>query len=84
MISIGRKERNIELEGQHYNNAGISSQVTSDTAIWMVLTIDLVAGYNARVINVKDTVLKGEFENNKEFYMIISEWFKKFCPNAKI
>ncbi len=70
-----------QVEGQHYNTTAILSPVTSDTAIWMVLTIMLVAKYEARVIDVKGAFLKGEFENHEEIYMTVPEWFEKYYPN---
>ncbi len=76
---VGRRFQ--QVEGQHYNTMDISSPVTSDTAIQMVLTIMLVASYEARAIDVKDAFLKGEFENNKEIYMTVPEGCKKYYPD---
>ncbi len=70
-----------QVEGQHYNTVAISSQVTSNTANRMVLTIMLVAKYEARVSFVKGAFLKGEFENNKEIYITVPEGFKKYYSN---
>ncbi len=39
-----------------------------------------VAGYEARVINVKAAFLKGELKNDEEIYIKIPEGFKKFYP----
>ncbi len=47
----------------------------------MVLTIMLVAGYDARVIDIKGLFLKGEFENNEEIYRMVPKGFKQFYPN---
>ncbi len=47
----------------------------------MVLTIVLVAKYEAQVIDVKGAFLKGNFKNNKETYMTVPERFKKHYPN---
>ncbi len=69
-----------QQEGLHYNIAAISSPVTSNTSICMVLTIMEVAGYAARVIDVKAAFLKGELENNEEIYIKIPKGFEKFYP----
>ncbi len=69
-----------QVEGQHYDDAVISSPVTSDMTIRTVLTIKQVAGYDARVIDVKGAFLKGDFENNEEIYMTIPEGFEKYYP----
>ncbi len=53
-------------EGKHYNTAAKSSPVTSNTAIRMVLTIMLVAGYDARAIIVKHAFLNREFITKKK------------------
>ncbi len=50
----------------------------------MVYTIKQVAGYNARVINVKGDFLKGDFKNHKEIYMTVSEGFEKYYPKENI
>ncbi len=71
-----------QVEGQHYNNVAISSLVTSNKANQMVLTIMLVAKYEARVSFVKGAFVKGEFENNKEIYITVPKGFKKYYPNA--
>ncbi len=67
-----------QVEGQHYDTTARSSPVTSDTAIWMVLTIMLVAKYEARVIDIKGAFLKGEFKNDEEIYMRVLEGFEKY------
>lgn len=56
-------------ERQDCNDSAISPYFTSDMAIQMLLLIKQVAGYNARVINIKGAFLKGGFKNNKEIYM---------------
>ncbi len=58
----------------------ISSPVTSNISFRTVLTIMAVAGYEARVINVKAAFLKGELKNDEEIYIKIPEGFKKFYP----
>ncbi len=69
-----------QIEGQHYDNTVISSPGTSNTTIWMVLTILLSAGYDAWAINGEGTFLKGKFESDKEIFMTVPEWFDKFYP----
>ncbi len=46
----------------------------------MVLTIMTIAGYEARVIDVKAAFLKGKLKNNKEIYMKITKGFEMFYP----
>ncbi len=60
LVVIGLQQQ----EGLHYDIAAISSPVTSDTSICMALTIMTIAGYKARIIDVKAAFLKGELENN--------------------
>ncbi len=50
----------------------------------MVLTIMLVAKYEARVIDVKGAFLHGEFKNNEEIFMTGPKGFKKHYPNNNI
>ncbi len=69
-----------QQEGLHYNLVAISSSETSNTSTCMVLTIMIMAGYKARVIEIKAAFLMGELKNNKEIYMKIPKGFEKFYP----
>ncbi len=70
-----------QQEGLHYNIVAISSPVTSDTSICIVLTIMTIAGYKARVINVKAVLLKEELKNNDKIYINSQKVSRNSIPN---
>ena len=49
--------------GDHYDSASISSPVTKDVSIRVMLTLMLMAKMKAYIVDVKDTFLIGEFDN---------------------
>ncbi len=55
-----------QQEGLHYNIVAISSPVTNNTSICMVLIIMVVAGNTARVINVKAAFLSANWRTMKK------------------
>lgn len=52
----------------------------SNASICMVLTIMVIAKYQARVNDVKAAFLKDNLENNKEIYLKVAVGFEKFYP----
>ena len=54
--------------GEHYNASSISSPVTNDVTISIMLVLMLMAGWYARMVDVKGTFLHGEFDNNEVIY----------------
>ncbi len=60
-----------QVEGQHYDNTTISLPVTNAATIRIVLTLMVMSGMIAHVVNVKGAFLHGDFENGKNIHMKI-------------
>ena len=69
-------------DGEHYDSASISSPVTNDVSIRVMLTLMLMAQMRAYIVDVKGTFLIGEFDNGEELYCKIPEGFRdQYDPN---
>lgn len=74
-----------QIDGEHYDSASISSPVTNDVSIRVILTILIMAGYNAYMVDVKGAFLHGQFDGGETLYCKIPEGFtdvydpKKYC-----
>ena len=67
-----------QQEGVHYDAADISSPVTNDMSIRTVMVLALMAGWTAKIIDVKGAFLHGEFDEGMEpVYMAVPEGFEK-------
>ena len=65
-----------KVEGVHYNAADISSPVTNDMSIRIVMVLTLMAGWVAKVVDVKGEFLHGGFnEGTEPVYMAVPEVF---------
>jgi len=60
-----------QVEGQQYDNTTISLPVTNAATIRIVLTLMVMAGMIAHVVNVKGAFLHGDFEDGKKIHMKI-------------
>ena len=66
-----------QIEGQHYDNASISSPVTNDVSVRTLLTIMIMANYSAYIVDIKGAFLHGEFDNGEILYSKIPEGFRE-------
>ena len=55
-----------KVEGVHYDTADISSPVTNDMSIRIVMVLTLMAGWIAKVVDVKGAFLHGVFNEGTE------------------
>jgi hypothetical protein len=60
-----------QIDRQHYNCTSISVPVTNAMTIRIVLTIMLMQGKIAHVVDVKGAFLYGEFEDGEKIYIKI-------------
>ena len=65
-----------QQDGDHYDSASISSPVTNDVSIRVLLTIMLMANMNAYIVDVQGAFLHGEFDNGEILYCKIPEGFR--------
>ena len=65
-----------QVEGVHYDAADIASPVTNDMSIRIVMVLTLMAGWIAKVVDVKGSFLHGGFnEGTEPVYMAVPEVF---------
>ena len=57
-----------QVDGDHYDSASISSPVTNDVSIRVMLALMLMAGYKAYIVDVQGAFLHGEFDNGEVLY----------------
>jgi histone deacetylase 1/2 len=68
----------MQVDGVHYDSASISSPVTNDVTIRIVLVIMLMAGWCGELLDIKGAFLHGDFEDGKNVYMEVPEGFDKY------
>ena len=65
-----------QVEGLHYDAADISSPVTNDTSIRIVMVLTLITGWIDNIFDMKGAFLHGEFDEGTEpVYMAVPEGF---------
>ncbi len=67
-----------QVEGEHYNGTSIRSPVTNAMTIKMTLTLMLMQGSIAHVVDVKGAFLYGKFEDGKKVHIKIPLGFEEF------
>ena len=72
------------VEGQHYNGASIHAPLTNARTICIILTLMLIAGWVAAVVNEKGSFLRGEFHNGEEIYMKVPQGWEGYCSNSAV
>ena len=69
-----------QVDGEHYDSASIHAPVTNDITIRVVLTIMVMAGWIANVVDVKGAFLHGKFADGERIYMEVPIGWEKFYP----
>ena len=65
-----------QVEGVHYDAAEISSPVTNDMSIRIVMVLTLITGWIDNIFDMKGAFLHGEFDEGTEpVYMAVPEGF---------
>ncbi len=73
-----------QIDGQHYDGTSISAPVTNAMTIRIALTIMLMQGGIAHVVDVKGAFLYGEFKNGEKIYIKILLGFEQFYPSNTV
>jgi hypothetical protein len=73
-----------QIDGQHYDGTCISAPVTNAMTIRIALSIMLLQGGIAHVVDVKGAFLYGEFEDGKKIYIKILLGFEKFYSSNTV
>jgi hypothetical protein len=66
-----------QIEGEHYNGTSISTLDTNAMTIKMTLTLMLMQGGIAHVVDVKGAFLYGEFKDGKKVHIKVSLGFEE-------
>jgi hypothetical protein len=67
-----------QIDGEHYDSHAISSPVTNDVTIRIVLVLMLMAGWVGELLDVKGAFLHGDFEDGRNVYMEVPEGFQQW------
>jgi hypothetical protein len=73
-----------QIDGQHYDGTCISAPVMDAMTIRIALSIMLMQGGIAHVVDVKRAFLYGEFEVGKKIYIKIVLGFEKFYSSDTV
>ena len=66
-----------QVQGVHYDSSDISSPVTNDMSIRIIMVLTLMAGWIAQIFDVKGAFLHGEFDEGTDpVHMAVSEGFE--------
>ena len=65
-------------DGVHYDGQSIASPVTTDVTVRVILTLMLMCGWTAKLLDVKGAFLHGEFDNGEEIYTEVPDGFEVF------
>jgi hypothetical protein len=69
--------------GEHYDDSSISSPVTNDVTIRIMIVLMLMANWIGKMIDVKGAFLHGEFDNNEVIYFYVPQGFEQFYDPSK-
>ena len=68
----------MQVDGEHYNSDNISSPVTNEATIRVVLVLSVIFRWTNELIDVKGAFLCGNFQEEKPIYMKVPEGFEKY------
>jgi hypothetical protein len=69
-----------QVDGQYFDSTNISSPVTNDATIRIVMILTIIFGWTAGLIDVQGAFLCGNFKDGEEIYMEVPEVFERFYP----
>ena len=67
-----------QVEGEHFGGTSITSPVTNEVTIRVVLVLMVMSEWHSEMIDVKGAFLHGKFEDEERIYMKVSEGFDRF------
>ena len=73
-----------QIEGDHYDPEHVSSPVTNECTIRIVLILMIMANWSSYLADVNGAFLMGEFENGEELHMEIPKGFEHKYANSKV
>ncbi|MGH7955289.1 MAG: reverse transcriptase domain-containing protein [Gloeomargaritales cyanobacterium] len=73
-----------QVDGQHFDSSSISSPVTNDATIRIVMVMMIVFGWAAELVDVQGAFLSGEFEDNEQIFVEVPQGFEGFYPKEVV
>jgi hypothetical protein len=69
-----------QRDGEHFDSSDKSSPVVNDITIRIVLTLIVMAGLWAEIVDVKEAILTAEFEPHHQMFVTVPKGFEKYYP----
>jgi hypothetical protein len=69
-----------QKDGEHFDSTDKTSPVVNDITINIVLTINVMAGFWAEVVDVKGAFLTAEFDPKHTLYVTVPQGLAKYYP----
>jgi hypothetical protein len=67
-----------QVDGIHYDSSNISSPVTNDATIRIIMVLMIISKWSAQLVDVKGAFLCGNFKDREEIFMEVLEGFEEF------
>jgi hypothetical protein len=67
-----------QVDGIHYDSSNISSPVTNDATIRIIMVLMIIFKWSAQLVDVKGAFLCGNFKDGEEIFMEVLERFEEF------
>jgi hypothetical protein len=69
-----------QREGEHFDSSDKESPVVNDSNIRIILTLIVMAGFWAEIVDVRGTLLTAEFDEGHNMYVTVHKGFEKYYP----
>jgi hypothetical protein len=70
-----------QVDGIHYDSSTISSPVTNDATIRIIMVLMIIYKWSAQLVDVKGAFLCGNFKDAEEIFMEVPEGFEEFMEH---
>jgi hypothetical protein len=67
-----------QVYGIHYDSSNISSPVTNDATIRIIMVLMIIFKWSAQLVDVKGAFSCGNFKDGEEIFMEVPEGFEEF------
>jgi len=74
----------MQVPGEHFKSDCISSPVTNEATIRVVMVLSIMFGWENELVDVKGAFLCGNFQDEKTIYMKVPEGFESFYAEGVV
>jgi len=74
----------MQVPGEHFNSDCISSPVTNEATIRVVMVLSILFGWVNQLVDVKGAVLCENFQYEKPIYMKLPEGFESYYAEGMV